>query len=94
MCLLYSFPFLALALACFSPFLLSDSWLPPLSITLIFCLLSWGGGTQLRGKPSAQVQGLWSLGCSAQLSSVRCSLPRFLSLAKAILPFALELPAP
>ena len=93
MCLLYSFPVLALALACFSPFLLSDSWLPPLSITLIFCLLS-GVGTQLRGKPRAQAQGLWLLGCSAQLSSVRCSLPRFLSLAKAILPFALELPAP
>lgn len=75
-------PVLALALG----FPISNSRLLPLSSALPLCLLE---GHPVRHQT-------WSSGpqSSAQLSTLCCSLPCFPTLARAVLPFALELPAP
>lgn len=54
-----SVPLPALALACFSPFAISDSWLPPLSTTLLFCLLE-----EPPGKGPSPERRLRALACS------------------------------
>lgn len=74
-----SFP--CLALACFSPFLVSDSG-SLLSLWLSFAVSQRGHPGH---RPSLAL-GLGPLGHTAQLSSSSCSLPCFLPLARASCP--------